>query len=252
MRPLTKLSVLLLLTLLFTALDAPRALAVPLPPIPAEPPNGGRTADYEVILQWGYPSSGITQVQLQVTPYNNDGAAIDLIRNANCCATDSFRIPPPPEWYGLLPDMTYSWRLRASESTEPIDGSSTSWGPWSPVLSFKTPLTSATSVQPVEPFSGATVTETPTLRWRSLDPALFYFEFQLSADETFNTNPATATAAVYWNLIHGALTNPPNSYTVPSSSPLQRGKTYFWRVRPRIQGNGTPLAWTTPWQVRVP
>jgi hypothetical protein len=36
------------------------------------------------------------------------------------------------------------------------------------------------------------------------------------------------------------------------SQALQAATTYWWRVRPRIQGDGTPLPWTEPWFIRIP
>ena len=37
---------------------------------------------------------------------------------------------------------------------------------------------------------------------------------------------------------------PLNSWGVPASFPLEPGTRYYWRVRPRVQGNGTPPAWS--------
>ena len=233
--------------------NPPVAMAVPLPPTPLGPANGGRLDSFEVPLQWGYPGASATkQVHLQVVPFNGDGPSVDVIRNANCCATDGMRIPAPPEWYGMLPDMTSTWRLRGSEATTSIGADDTSWGPWSSGFTFRTPAANTRDTLPTTPFSGANTTETPTLAWRENNPNVFYYEFQLSSDPAFNTDPATATAPVYWNLIHGPLASPPNSYSVPVTAPLARGKTYYWRVRPRVQGDGKPLAWPDPWQIRVP
>ena len=47
-----------------------------------------------------------------------------------------------------------------------------------------------------------------------------------------------------FELRHGGATAPPRSYTVPSGFPLQPATTYHWRVRPRVQGDGTPVAWS--------
>lgn len=251
-RMLLRLGVLAVALAAVTLGDAHPAAAVPLPPTPVLPHNGTRLDTYEVFLEWSYPNAPITQVRLQVLPANGDGAGIDVILDARCCANQVFRIPPPPEWYGLLPDMTYSWRLQASEATTPITIEDTSWGPWSQTFTFQTPRATTRDVLHLTPPNGATTITTPTMTWRSGDPRVFYFEFQLSSDPTFNTDPATATAPVYWNLIHGGLTSPPNSYTVPPQAALERGKTYYWRVRPRIQGDGTPLPWTEPWHIRVP
>ena len=66
------------------------------------------------------------------------------------------------------------------------------------------------------------------------------------------TNPATAIASVYWNLVHGGETNPLNSWTVPEGFGLNAQSTYYWRVRPRVQGDGTEVAWSTTWTFHTP
>jgi hypothetical protein len=43
-----------------------------------------------------------------------------------------------------------------------------------------------------------------------------------------------------------------NSYTIPSGFPLEGSHTYFWRVRPRIQGDGQPVGWNTAASFRTP
>ncbi len=234
--------------------ESPAAMAVPLPPILGSPATGTRLETFATTLRWSYaPTSTIKQVQLQVAPFNNDGAAIDLILDANCCTGGRFEIPAPPDWYGMLPDMTYTWKMRGSEATTPIDASNLSWGPWTePGFTFRTPKSLSTDVFPLTPPNGTSTNTTPTLVWKSVNDALFYYEVQVSTDENFDTNPATAKASVYWNLVHGGVTDPPNSYAIPAASPLTSGKTYYWRVRPRIQGDGAPMRWSNSFQVRVP
>ena len=234
--------------------ESPHAMAVPLPPTQVSPQSGTQlTAFTATTLTWSYPAaSAIKQVQLQVNPFQNDGASVNLILDANCCANGNFNLPAPPAWYGMLPDMTYTWKMRGSEATTSIDASSPTWGPWTePGFTFRTPKSLTTDVSPLTPANGTSANTTPTLVWKSVNEALFYYEVQVSTDENFDTNPATAKASVYWNLVHGGVTNPPNSYTVPASSPLISGKTYFWRVRPRIQGDGTPTQWSNAFQLRV-
>lgn len=243
---------LVLFVLVAGSFEAPRASAVPLPPTPLSPANAFRLENWDVQLTWKYPNAPITQVRLEMLPANGDGAGIDVILNANPQANGSFRVPAPPEWFGLLPDMTYRWRLQASEATTSITLDDPSWGPWSQTFTFQTPKARITDVAHMQPNNGASTITTPTFTWRDTDSQVFYYEFQLSSDPTFNTDPATATASVYWNLIHGGITTPKNSYTVPVSAKLQPATTYWWRVRPRIQGDGTPLPWTEPWFIRIP
>ena len=105
----------------------------------------------------------------------------------------------------------------------------------------------------VQPTDGAGVsTLTPIVRWSNTDSGVFYYEFQLSKDRTFNLDPSTATAMVYYQLIHGGMSSPANSYPVPSTFPLEPRTQYYWRVRPRIQGDGTPVAWSSPFRFQTP
>ncbi|MCX6023623.1 MAG: hypothetical protein NTZ05_18190 [Chloroflexi bacterium] len=220
---------------------APAALAAPSSPIP---PDGTRLSSMgAVTLQWNLPA-GSTQYQLQVTPFNGDGPGINLIRNAE----GQFTIPSPPTWYVLLPGMTYTWRVRVTDFAGSVSEGDSSWGPWSPSWRFATPQPTAETISPTQPALGTTATsQNPTLVWTDANPGIFYYEIQLSSDPLFNTDPFTATAAVYWNLVHGGETAPQNSWAVPLSARLDAdGKRYYWRVRPRVQGNGTPVNWGLP------
>ena len=232
-----------------TATPAPTASPEPSLGQPglASPPNGSALGDFNPTLSWTLPQ-GATQYHLVVTPANNDGPGISIIGNA----VSSFSIPPPPQWYGLLPDMGYTWMVRVTDASVSVGVGDPSWGPWSEAASFHTPKVSSGAISEVAPAEGTTVdTLTPTLQWRNSNPNLFYYEVQVSKDSSFNTNPATATAMVYWELRHGGVTNPPNSYTVPSAFPLEPNTRYFWRVRPRVQGDGTPVDWSKSFSFRV-
>lgn len=204
------------------------------------PPNGALLTNLSSItLSWDLPSGG-TQYQLQVSPFNGDGPGINLIRNAE----GQFTIPAPPTWYVLLPGMTYTWRVRVTDSPVSIGKGDLSWGPWSSSWRFSTPRPSADSITPSEPQLGATATSlNPTLVWADGSTGVFYYKVQLSEDPLFNTDPFSATKAVYWNLVHGGQTQPVDSWVVPPSARLQTGTRYYWRVRPRVQGNGTPVNW---------
>jgi len=220
----------------FGATERPQRVdAVPFPPTMTTLDNGTVLTTFGTTLRWTYPSGSVThQVHLQVVPFNNDGAAIDVILDAS---NPSFNLPAPPDWFGMLPDVTYTWRLRGSEAATSIGVDDPSWGPRAPVaFKFRTPKVTTADVFPLTPTNGTSANTTPTLVWKVVNEVLFYFEIQLSADPNFNSDPATATASVYWNLVRGAVTNPPNSYTVPASAPLQAGRTYYRRVRPRGRG----------------
>jgi len=225
-----------------------QALAVPVPPS-CLTPNGEKLDAFDVLLRWNYSKPGVTQYHLQVLPWANDGPGVDLIKNASGGVEDLLSIPPPPSWYGLLPDMGYTWRLRASDAASGVGATDPSWSSWSSACEFRTPLVFSGGIEPIAPSLNSTNGPTnPTLQWRNSESAIFYYEVQLSKDKAFNTNPTTAIASVYWNLVHGGVTSPPNSYTVPADSPLEPGTRYYWRVRPRIQGDGVPIGWSQVWE----
>ncbi|MCX6020844.1 MAG: carboxypeptidase regulatory-like domain-containing protein [Chloroflexi bacterium] len=194
-------------------------------------------------LAWQNPP-GTTQYQLQVIPFKNDGPGINLIRGAE----SSYVIPAPAFGQGnylLLPDMTYQWRVRTSTSASGLSESDAGWATWSDWWTFRTPRLPANTVALAAPASGETVGSlTPTLTWTDPTTTNFYYQVEVSTDPSFTTNPAAAIASVYQNLVHGALSTPQNSYTVPASAPLEANATYYWRVRPRVQGDGGPLAWS--------
>ncbi|MCX6023338.1 MAG: hypothetical protein NTZ05_16745, partial [Chloroflexi bacterium] len=111
--------------------------------------------------------------------------------------------------------------------------------------SFRTPVATSASISAVSPAPGAKVSgAAASVQWTDLNPAVFYYEVQVSPDPRFNTDPAQATAAVWWNLVHGGQTAPLNSWRMP---PLEPGVTYYWRVRPRLQGDATPALWSASW-----
>jgi len=211
------------------------------------PPAGSTLPGMGTELRWTNPN-GVRFVHLQLAPANNDGPGIDLLLGP----VSSFLVPAPPAWYGLLPDMTYTWRVRVTASLLEPALDSRAWGPWV-ATTFCTPAVAANVVGSAAPAEGSLVSSlTPTLRWISSRNDLFYYEVQLSRDASFDTNPQTATASVYGALIHGALATPANSYTVPSSAPLEPGTRYYWHVRPRVQGDGTPLPFSPVYSFRTP
>ncbi|MCG3775544.1 MAG: Dipeptidyl-peptidase 5 [Nitrospira sp.] len=191
-------------------------------------------------LSWENPA-GTTQVHLEVIPANNDGPGVNAYFGS---ARTSLLIPAPPGWYGLLPDMTYTWRVRVSDNPGAIGLDDPSWST-AAERRFRTPKVASDTLVLVGPSNGSTTnTRLPVLQWGNSRGDIFYYEVQMSKDFTFNTDPATASAMVYWELRHGGVTNPNNSYQPPASAPLEDNTTYYWRVRPRVQGDGTPLAWS--------
>ena len=194
-------------------------------------------------LSWRLPT-GSTQYQLQVIPLESDGPGIDVIRNAESdyWGMGYFEIPPPPIWYGLLPDMTYSWRVRATDQPLAVEESDPSWSPWSDTSTFRTPRShgaGAVPLAPVDATQGLSAAGV-TVQWGNLTHPLYYYDVEVSADPTFNTDPAVSFAPVWRNFIHGGMSSPPNSWTTPA---LQDDTTYHWRVRARVQGDAEPVPW---------
>ncbi len=204
-------------------------------PVLTQPPMGP-------LLQWTQPP-GTTWFQVQVIPFNEDGPGINLvIGDGALVQAAQYQVLAPnfgsadPN-YVLLPDMTYLWRVRTSTVlTNPTEAD---WSAWA-ASSFKTPPASSSTISRVAPpLYGEVRTLTPTLTWANSDPAVFYYEVQLSKDFEFGPN-----AFLYSEYVHGGASTPLNSYVVPAAFPLEAGAFYYWRVRPRIQGDGDPLPWS--------
>ena len=220
---MVKILVLLLtgLLALIPATSAPAAIEAP---VPKSPMAGSLLTQMQADLSWDLPA-GADRLELRVTPANNDGPGADLI----LIKTSSYVLPAPPAWYGLLPDLTYSWQVRGQSAAE--------WSAWSDAWTFRTPKASPAGITLSSPADGASI-DGP-LSWNDSNPALWYYEVQVSRDMDFGPS-----APLYWELRHGGITDPPRSYTIPTEYPLEPGVTYYWRVRPRIQGDGTPVEWT--------
>lgn len=225
---------------------APAAITVA--PTLSVPAAGAVLPSLEAPLAWSLPP-GATQEHLQVTPINNDGPGVNLIRNAS----GQFTVPPPPSWYVLLPGMSYTWRVRTTKLATPMSDSSPGWDEWSPLRRFRTPAPTAATLRPVAPADAATVAGTGalSLQWADSNTSSYYYEVQVSGDTRFDPNPASASSFVYWNLVHGGITTPPNSWAMPSGS-LTAKTTYYWRVRPRVQGDGAEVAWGPIWSFQTP
>ena len=206
-------------------------------PVLSFPPDGLTLSSMEVELQWVLPERA-TQIHLQVVPANNAGPGIDIIRNA----TTSFYINPPPIWYTLLPGMSYIWKVRATNKQTFTQAEDPDWGSWSETRIFRTPIRHSKGITLASPSQASTMAnEAVTLRWENRDEDVFYYEVQVIQDPVFETDPSKSTKPVWWNLIHGGVSNPKNSWITPRLVP---GQTYYWRVRPRVQGDGTPVEWS--------
>jgi len=166
------------------AIATPLALAaITQAPVLGAPSGGEQLTSFGPTLQWTLPS-GSTQYHLQVIPFGNDGPGINVIGDA----AQAFALPSPPEWYGLLPDMTYSWRVRSTDATTSVSEEDVNWGPWSGAGSFRTPSVSAATVSPFSPVNGGVVGNlTPVLTWASSTDDIYYWEVQVSKDPALGT-----------------------------------------------------------------
>ena len=198
-------------------------------------------------LVWDQPAEA-TQYQLQLAPFAGDGPGINLIR-----AIESSYVVAVPDFgetepnYVMLPDMAYTWRVRTTASNKTgRDLLEADWGGWS-IATFRTPAVAADSIVRVAPEENVVVEgTTPALTWANLNKAVFYYEVQVSGDPSFG-----AQAFLYWELRHGGVTSPPNSYRIPAAFPLEPGRQYYWRVRPRVQGDGSEISWSLPFTFRT-
>ncbi|MBI2888161.1 MAG: hypothetical protein HYY02_13285 [Chloroflexi bacterium] len=225
----------------------PAAAPVVGAPAPSAPAHCATLPAFETSFRWANPA-GATQFELRVVPYASDGPGLDIISDVSG-PSGAFSVLAPPDWYFLLPDMTYTWTVRTTSATVFITPEDPRWGPWSPAWVFRTPKASSAGITPLAPPDRSAVTTlTPTLQWQDSAPAAWYYEVQLSTDPAFETDPAKATAFVYWEMRHGGVTTPRNSYAVSPEYPLAPGATYYWRVRPRVQGDGVSVAWSPAWR----
>ncbi|MSQ27972.1 MAG: hypothetical protein EXR51_07535 [Dehalococcoidia bacterium] len=211
----------------------------PGPPLLA--PSDGVTLNVPGTTLLWEPPADATQYQLQVVPFAGDGPGIDVVRDI-----EAVFVVPVPDFgeaepnYLMLPDLGYVWRVRTTTATKGgRDLVETDWGGWS-IATFRTPSVTAGTIVRAAPGDNVIVDSlTPTLTWANLNKAVFYYEVQVSADPSFGTD-----AFLYWELRHGGVTTPPNSYSIPPAFPLQPGGQYHWRVRPRVQGDGAETGWS--------
>ncbi|MCX6021720.1 MAG: hypothetical protein NTZ05_08310, partial [Chloroflexi bacterium] len=222
----------------------PASCASAAPSLQYGPANGAKLEQVNPTLTFKLPSEA-QQVEVLLIPSYNPTAAVSIVRPA----ISELRLPAPPQWYGMLPGTTYYWRLRANNLAGAVPGDDPSWGPWTETWSFQTPMPSGSTVYPTV---RSVTSLTPTLTWGDSTPTNFYYEVQLSRDSQFISDPFRATAMVYWEVRHGGMTTPPNSYTVPASYPLTPGVTYFWRVRPRSGDNPAAVPWSSTWSFVTP
>ena len=194
---------------------------------------------------------GATQYQIRIQPNQASGPGFDLIiGDAGLVSQSQYTLLPPVMGVGnyvLLPGLAYSWQVRLTGSSLPLSASDDAWGPWSPPSLFTTPGAASTMISRVAPAVGSVETgSTATLQWQNTAPDIFYYELQASTDPNFGQT--SAIAPVWWLLLHGGLSEPVNSWQTPT---LAAGQTYYWRVRPRMQGNTGQASWSATWSFQT-
>lgn len=200
-------------------------------------------------LTWQAPV-GTAAVHLQVAPLWQDGAGLNLVlTDPGVIAAGVYTLPLPSANgnYLLLMGATYQWRVRFSSRATASDSSATDWGAWLPLRSFALPRPSGATVRMVAPTRNAGVRRNDLLVvWEDSNPADYYYEVQMSRDPEFGA--AGPWAPVFWNLVHGGMTNPPRSWRPPADLYLASA-VYYARVRPRLQAtrlgaNDPGVDWT--------
>ncbi len=217
----------------------------------ADIPYGTKNMVYELIpaadKETSIPNSpGLGPIQI------TDTRVINQIRNEGL-------ILPAPKLgegpYVALPGMSYIWRVKVSpEPTLPFQ-EGPGWQTLDATPVLKIPNQGRGEIKDYSAPRGSekisflldgktTNNLAPFLQWQDGNSDVFYYHLQVSADPTFEKDPAKATAAVWENLIHGGESIPLNSWKVPGGL-LQPGKTYYMKIKPRVQGDGEDPQWSS-------
>ncbi len=103
----------------------------------------------------------------------------------------------------MLPDMTYTWRVRTTVSNRPPqDVTAAEWSVWA-TGSFRTGVLSGDTVGLAAPQDRGTVSSlTPTLTWTNNNKQAFYYELQVSKDAAFGPNAFLYLGADTWRREH--------------------------------------------------
>ena len=191
-------------------------------------------------LQWTQPPR-TTWFQVQVIPFNEDGPGINLVigDGAQVDAAQYQVLGPnfgsaDPN-YVMLPGMTYLWRVRTSTVlTNPTEAD---WSAWA-VSSFKTPPASSSTITRVSPpYFGEVSTLTPTLTWANSNPAVFYYEVQVSRDFEFGPN-----AFLYSEYVHGGASTPAQQLRGTGGLPPRSGRDLLLAGAAADSGRRRPAA----------
>ena len=208
------------------------------------PEDGEISTDFSPQFNWLLPPDA-AQVHFQMAPTTTDGPGVDVILDASA----NFRLSAPRREIGpfvLLPGENYVWRIRTTSLTGAVGPNDPVWGAWV-ARSLSTVVASANTINAGWPLDGSTVeTLQPTLEWKDSNEAVFYYDVQVSDSATFSREKLHFEA-----LVHGGLSRPINSVSIPESSSLDSGRTYYWRVRPHMPTDDS-AAWGSAFSFRTP
>ena len=134
------------------------------------PANGTIASTLTPTLTWS-PPAGSTYFEMVIVPGNTPAQAVRFVQKID---TNSYSIPGPPYWYGMLPDTQYSWRVRVNNAAAPLPEEHPSWGPWSETWLFRTPTPPSNQIGAFSPGQNAPVSSaTPTHTRGSADSHVF-------------------------------------------------------------------------------
>ncbi|HLC30163.1 MAG TPA: hypothetical protein VJM51_05235, partial [Dehalococcoidia bacterium] len=223
-------------------------------------PNLVTPADQQLVglgplLTWEQ-ASRVTQYHLTVVPAPNqytgapDGPGIDLVIGDRALVAQKAYLVKAPQRgegnYVMLPGMSYQWCVSVTFAPFSLGSADPGWSTLS-CREFRTLPAASSTIAPTAPVHNSKTSSTqPTLTWKDMNLGTFYYEVQLSADPSFSN--ADHEKVVYFSLVHGGFSSPENSWQSP---PLEPGAVYYWRVRPRVQGDGFPVPWSDTWSFRT-
>jgi hypothetical protein len=108
-------------------------------PAPFSPANGTKLNGLGTTLSWRQDTNAVWY-QVQVIPFNSDGPGINLIIGDPALVPQAQFVVEAPDFgtadpdYVMLPDLTYTWRVRtANVTTAPAESE---WSAWSTPSTF--------------------------------------------------------------------------------------------------------------------
>lgn len=227
--------------------------------------------------------TAVKQIYLRRVPALGDGAMLEYYFGSqeviHALGEIGLRHPEPVRGVSeqnTLGGMTYTWEAKVSplqeklviklpDGTEKANWNDPRWNEFeiwpgkrilipTKTLVERPPAPTSTSISNASPEIVSTLT--PALKWKDAKTNQFYYEVQMTTQENvgpdgeFISNPNKALGPLYWELIHGGETK--NTYQVRPEFKLESGKTYKWRVRPRVQADGIPVTWSQTWKFKTP